>query len=278
MEILKRLRLIINKDNNFIEAVRHLNNGDRKIIIDIYSGEKEIDVKILEILSNLGYNINWLISGEGSIKNAFIDENNLNEYDKLIFNTYFDEVIQLNDIIIPDFKLEVINKWLEFKVVTQKSDLIIYDAYNKYLRLTIFKIISDSKYFVYIMDCIHIKENVSETNYFFSYLINLIESNTVNAEPHKSNIELNRELGIVELNMFFQYIACLYSLVTEVYEYNKERKKFEYDKVNETIEDMRYFIRNQIKELDNESYLFEKGKPFIKIIESTFNIVIENKL
>lgn len=275
MEVLDRVRLIINGDNQLKELIRKTVSEDSNYIQDIYSGTRIIDIYILMALQSMGYSIDWLISGEGSLKRTFVDENILNKYDKIIFNSFFDSILEEKQLDINFVtNTDELDEWEKFAIAKEKSDLVIYNTYVSFLRLSIWKLICKSKYFDFIVNYLIIDKNIRDVDYFSMHVINLIESNITNANLNQSTLKINQELSPENLEKFYHYIACLYYVSYKVNDYTNEIKKYKNKRIDVSIEDMRNFVEKEISEMGNESFLLQKSKRFISIVKETFNIVV----
>jgi transcriptional regulator with XRE-family HTH domain len=88
MNINDRIKQIVETDYKSQSSLAKELGVSRVTIGSYVNNESKPNTEILEKFYDLGYNINWLISGKGTIKRHFVNENELDEYDRIAFEGY----------------------------------------------------------------------------------------------------------------------------------------------------------------------------------------------
>ena len=257
--------------------------GVSKAIISKYlKSERSPNFEMLEKFYKLGYNLNWLVSGRGSIRRSFINEEELDEYDRVVFEHFesFSKLISYSG-----------DK--ETKNLSSSLKVFIYQEFShrslKYL-------VWGSKSYNKILKCYYTRGFAMEIVHKIEEVVDLIITGETINEKDKLTIIVKKHIDIEEFRVLFsRYIY----LLVEIEIFNKfldETREtiFVKDgkilKINEMVPDDNSFLdtveylpkrhfkklksnyKALVDQIKDESYTDSKLIIFSGMVNSIFNI------
>ena len=262
-----------------------------KVAISEYlNAKRKPNYNMLKKFYDLGYNINWLISGKGTLKRHFVNEDELDQYDKIAFKGYInfhfyqndnytkeDNIIQ-KEIIKDDSSMNLIkNRWHP-EIASDISNLLIFEVYKEGVVTALYGELYNSKFYKYL-DYFFMSTNDQTSEYFKNSFISDI-SEHITDRPSKKEIvfKLNKVLTESEESEFYFNLACLYYLLTELVDFETmihtqitsefAQNKLEFD----DLKPMFIFLIEQIR---NNNYIETKGNRYKSSIKEICKIEYE---
>lgn len=301
MEFNERLRQIIN--NNYSSQVQLANDlGVSKVVITKYlNSDRKPNFEMLEKFYNIGYNINWLISGKGTERRYLLNREELDEYDRLIFG--FDRV-ENNSQAVPEKPFYTKDSEISLRENKEVEEHLASAIKRYYYINNSFKVLNikliNSKYKRYLAESIIYKDKKS----FHSQINKPIKKFIENNIEFKGFIPIKITLRVdVNKNKFINYLSTYIFIITELDYYLKSLEQYRNSKylnqhflnkldinknistgssIDENVEEPennniqlaqlkeRFILLSNI--FENESYLESKSLIFTGIIDKIFKI------
>lgn len=262
MSFSERLKTIIDEDyktqSNFADAIR----VTKASVNDYLSSKRKPNFDVLSKIAELGYNMNWLLTGKGSRKKELFNYEMLDQYDKSIIDSAVVHVggFVKNKNIVPGVKTstEQISKFT-----------LIYLYYSNMIEALILEL-TYSNCYKFFKDTILFGSFLED--YVFEVLMPAINDYLMTGKSYNLNGKKENENGlkIVEKSEFVYSLAEIYVVYSEIID------------LKERMEETDLLGMGGIKEtymqifdlMKNETYLMVKSKKFENIIAKTFNIEI----
>ncbi|MCB9221537.1 MAG: helix-turn-helix transcriptional regulator [Candidatus Kapaibacterium sp.] len=295
-----RLKEIIEKD--YTSQVQLANElGVSKAVITKYlNTDRKPNFEMLEKFYNIGYNINWLVSGRGTQKRHLINREELDKIDRLVFGIDELEYSGIKTIMKPMF-------WSDSEYSTTKnievevhlaSSIKRYFYLNNSFKLLNYKL-NISKYTLFLRENIITNNNTTFYSLVEAPILSIIETN-INFDGFEP--KLLPISNKVNKSIFIKNLSCYIFLQTELDYYNKsieQYKKIVYNESSSVFFDFLSLIKadknendnnlstisfNELKErftlllkvFDNYSYLESKSLIYSGMIDKIFKIEQSN--
>lgn len=298
MSINERIKLIVDLYyDSQAELAKEL--GVSRVAIGSYiNSDRKPNTDVYEKFYQLGYNLNWLVSGNGTEKRCLINKEMLDDYDKVVFG-----VTQIEEI-----KIALLTTSQDGPIKTTAENWVKnFDEQLAYELKKMFyleksyyaleTIIQKSDFEKYLHDNL-IYPNYSMFNLTVKIpLMRLIED-SMNLNKHKLiSIEINKNVNKEE---FEKNLSCYIFLITELVYYSqslKESQTIEYKehdyKTNESdnhlylskpghaqfiisFEELKNRFIHHSEIVKNESYVKSKSMVFYSLINKIFKIEQSN--
>lgn len=255
MELQKRLREIL-KDLSISQVELAKRMGITVGAINSYlGGKRKPNYDVLIKFHNLGYSIDWLLTGSGGMKRGLINHNFIDKYDSIIFN----------HMLYSNPRAKFKNRH-EFYT---EDNTIKSEFYRNYIEEAINEKIFDSIYGREIMKTlIEFTVIKSELN-----VVGLIEAFVLEfnkSDPERIVIKSNKEMGDSNRDNLYKNLGCILYLkqttnnfINEYKELDKKENDFEYIK-NRFI----YFI----EQIENNELVIMNSKNLNDRIRNLFSI------
>lgn len=279
-----RLKQIIkNNYNSQVELAIDLDVS--KVAISEYiNSKRKPNYDMLEKFYNLGYSIDWLISGKGSMKRTFVNEDDLDNYDRVVFDHFSSVSNTPNKILdVEGFENKSANLSIRLK-------LFIYQEFS-YKSLK--RLLLNSVGFKELDNCFLKSESyliiVEKLQQFIGHIINGIsvpeeDKLTVRVEPHV-DISRFRELFsrfiylMVEIEIFKKFIEesdeIFFKKNGEIYDvlkYKEEDLKLLTMEIKRDFSQLKSNFKVLVDQINDVSYTDSKVIIFSGIVNNIFKI------
>lgn len=285
MSFQDRLRVIV--ASNYASQVELAEKiGLSKIAINSYiTGKRKPNYEVLEKFHNLGYSLDWLISGKGSMKQLFLNEDKLDKYDRLVFESsikakfeYFVGVSSYKELLETEIFTKSNNKnnsnfLSEQHHLIVKSDLFIRDMYKNYYHSALQNKICDSTFYKKIVDLLPFKDK-EVVQEIFDKIIPKIDSNITNTDS-QYKLTITRQLNEEQLDILSFNLGCLYYLTTEIEDFNFDITFREAHEEIINTSELKSMFSFLIDQIENESYVESKGIRFKSIISNMYEFEVD---
>lgn len=282
MNINDRIKYIVETDYSSQTALAKEIGVSRVTVGSYVKNENKPNSEVLEKFYKLGYNINWLVSGKGSIRRSFINEEELDEYDRVVFEHFesFSKLISYSG-----------DK--ETKNLSSSLKVFIYQEFShrslKYL-------VWESKSYNKILKCYYTRGFAMEIVHKIEEVVDLIITGETINEKDKLTIIVKKHIDIEEFRVLFsRYIYLLVEIeifnkfLDETREtiFAKDGKILKSDEMvlddNSFLDTIEYLPKRHFKKLKSnykalvdqikdESYTDSKLIIFSGMVNSIFNI------
>lgn len=292
-----RLKEIIEKD--YTSQVQLANElGVSKAVITKYlNTDRKPNFEMLEKFYNIGYNINWLISGRGVEKRHLINREELDEYDRVVFGIDELGINTEYGLLRPIYGLgrdHSLNDKVEIEELITSSIKRFYYINNSY-NVLLFKL-STSKYTKFLKNKIIFDNNSTFFTLVEAPIMELINNNNNFEEFEPIEISIP---SYVNKSLLIKNLSAYLFILTELDYYKKSIGQYEKVGQSESISAILSILSRKLgdnlavdmnklkisfKELkerfvllsnifDNESYLESKSLIFSGMIDKIFKIV-----
>lgn len=275
MNINERIILIQEKDFKSQSDLADSLGVSRVSVGSYVKSDRRPNTEVLEKFYNLGYSVDWLISGKGSMKRTFINEDELDKYDKIVFDSYFKKYLKWN-YGNSSYEAHITNGGVEdrseSKMVKDKADLIIFDIYKNNMYKALEDNIYKTSFYREVARVLLISEENTGEEIIKNILLT-IECNLKERNQQQISIALNKELGLSEEREFFLNLGCLYYLTTEA---NDFIKNFKYElsaNIVISLVETKSMFSFLIDQIDNLPYVESKGNRFAGVINTMCKLV-----
>ncbi|PKL77928.1 MAG: hypothetical protein CVV25_13175 [Ignavibacteriae bacterium HGW-Ignavibacteriae-4] len=290
MNINDRIKQIVETDYKSQSSLAKELGVSRVTIGSYVNNESKPNTEILEKFYDLGYNINWLISGKGTIKRHFVNENELDEYDRIAFEGYISFYLSSNDNYIKEnhiIKKVIVNNDSSTTIIENRShpeiagdisDIIILELYTDGVISALYSELYKSKFYEYL-DYLLTTNNNETSEYFTNSFISDISSQ-IRGRPSKNKIifKLNKILSENEESEFYFNLACLYYLLTEIVDFETmvdTQIISEFSRHTLDIVELKPMFKYLIDQIRNNNYVETKGNRYKSSIKDICKIEYE---
>lgn len=264
MSINERIRSIIENDYSSQSELANAIGVSRVTVGSYVNTDSKPNSEVLESFYKLGYNINWLISGEGSKTRELMNFEQLDKYDDLIINSYITTFAGLtknpkflpDGIIVSDKEksMYVLDSLYQFGVIyALKIYLANIDTFTKLESLIHSSVYGDNLFF---LEKIIINEYLPVIDHFL----------TKSVRPEQINFKLNSNK---DQEYFLEYMSIIYVFYTEILEFelklNRTDGRIGLSKTKQTFIEI-------LENMDNLESISLKAERFKNSIAQVFNI------
>lgn len=260
MSFSERLKNIIEEDYNtqvnFAEAIR----ATKASVNDYLSSKRKPNFDVLQRIADLGYNMNWILTGKGSRKKQFLNLEVLDKYDESVIESI---VVHVGGIVK--------NKKFAQTVITTDEEISKYALIYFYITNMIEALILELTY----SNCFkHFEKNMKSNSilddYVFEVLMPAINDYLISGIVFnvESSVENKKKLEIIDEHEFVYSLTHIYVVYSEIMDLKERMKEYNLLEYGDEKE-----IYKQIFDLmKNETYLMVKSSKFYNIVAKTFNI------
>lgn len=257
MSFSERLKIIIEEDyktqSNFAEAIR----VTKASVNDYLSSKRKPNFDVLKKIAELGYNMNWLLTGEGTEKKELFNYELLDKYD----NSLFDYILFY--IGGPGMNKRIVKE--PNVTINEKSKYILEYLYQECIIEALFLNLTYSRIFSVIEK--YLNGTIFNDALVFNILIPAINKYIESGEIYEdANIELNDQMD---------FIYCLSSIYVVYLEINELEQRIKSSEPKVEVDDMKGIYKQIYDLIENDIYLSIKAQKFNKIVANTFNYELD---
>lgn len=260
MSFSERLKIIIEKDyktqSNFAEAIR----VTKASVNDYLSSKRKPNFDVLKKIAELGYNMNWLLTGEGTEKKEYLNLELFDIYDNSLLESI---VIKAGGIITVNEKL---NK--SRRTPTALCNYVLDYLYFYNIIESLLREITLNRDFISIKNMLNL--NYDADKIIFNKFMPAIDTYLKYERPYNDKEFLSQINDLDEGDdlEFALSLSTIYVVYSEIIELDKRMKEYGISELN-SVKDIYIQIYDLMR---NRNYLMVKASKFNNVVAKTFNI------
>lgn len=262
MSFSERLKIIIDEDyktqSNFAEAIR----ATKASVNDYLSSKRKPNYDVLKKIAELGYNMNWLLTGEGSKRKEYLNLELFDIYDNSLLESITIKVSGKNTIN------ETLNKIR--RTPNSLSNHVLDYLYYYNITESLLREITINRSFKSITNILNL--NYKADKIIFNNFMPAIDAYLKYEKPYNDEeyLSLINDLDDVDGDNleFILSMSEIFVVYTEIIELDKRINEFgilEFGGVKDIYKQIYDLIRNG-------TYLSVKANKFYNVIAKTFKI------